>query len=340
MLTHNHEAEDGSHFLFLPCRSSAFPDPWVERDVPFKRGAAFLFDALGVHRGSGIPTASPTGVTNPRLMALFAMELTQGPNLRFPNLRVTQSIKRPQLWAPGGRVAKTVHCEGAVRCTGKVVAKCYGCDRAALCAAHKDGLCVPCHEGEEPERGEEEELVEDPNGVSIEHCAQCLLLVGTTTGHFLLSGLGVGREVVAPLTNEEVGGIAGHPDECPLAKVCHGEALPWPTLQGHLGIRVLPGCIFVVRKGLYGGTALQSALRPPFRPSPVVPLVRPKVLRLCRPSNKALKHETSGIRLRERLPSASRAKEKDFDLTSTKVFLTSPPSKGNLRIASKIMSPE
>ena len=39
----------------------------------------------------------------------------------------------------------------------------------------------------------------------------------------------------------------------------------------------------------------------------------------------ALKDETSGIPLRERLPSASRAKEKHFDLTSTKVFLTSPP---------------
>ena len=39
----------------------------------------------------------------------------------------------------------------------------------------------------------------------------------------------------------------------------------------------------------------------------------------------ALKDETSSIPLRERLPSASRAPEKDFDLTSTKVFLTSPP---------------
>ena len=66
---------------------------------------------------------------------------------------------------------------------------------------------------------------------------------------------GGGREVVAPLTNEEVGGVAGHPDQCPLAKVCHGEALPWPTLQGHVGIRVPPGCILVVRKGLYGGVA-------------------------------------------------------------------------------------
>ena len=39
----------------------------------------------------------------------------------------------------------------------------------------------------------------------------------------------------------------------------------------------------------------------------------------------ALKDETSGIPLRERLPSASGATEKDFDLTSTKVFLTPPP---------------
>ena len=49
-------------------------------------------------------------------------------------------------------------------------------------------------------------MVEDPNGVSIEQCARCLLLVGTTTGHFLLSGWGNGREVIAPLTNEELGG--------------------------------------------------------------------------------------------------------------------------------------
>ena len=98
-------------------------------------------------------------------------------------------------------------------------------------------------------------MVEDPNGVSIEQCAQCLLPVGTTTGHYLLSGWGNGREVIAPLTNEEVGGVAGHPDQCPLAKVCHGEALPWPSLQGHVGIRVQLGCILVVRRGLYGGVA-------------------------------------------------------------------------------------
>ena len=188
-------------------------------------------------------------------MAFFAIELTQGGNLRFPNLHVTQSIKRPQLGAPGGRVAKTVQCDGAVRCRGKVVANCYGCNRTVLCAAHKDGLCVPCQEGEEVEGGEEEEVVEDPNGVSIQQCAQCLLLVGTTTGHFLLSGWGNGREVIAPLTNEEVVGVAGQPDQCPLAKVCHGEALPWPSLQGHVGIRVPPGCILVVKRGSYAGVA-------------------------------------------------------------------------------------
>ena len=144
MLTHNHEAEDGSHFLFVPSSSSGFPDPWVGRAVPFKGGTAFFFNALDVHRGCGIPKASPTGVTNTRLMAFFAIELPQGPNLRFSNLHVTQSIKRPQLGALGGPVAKIVPCEGVVRCRGKLVAKCYGCDRAALCAAHEDGLCVPC----------------------------------------------------------------------------------------------------------------------------------------------------------------------------------------------------
>ena len=89
------------------------------------------------------------------------------------------------------------------------MAKCYGCDQAALCAAHKDGLCVPCQEGEEPQGGRKRRGG-DPNGVSIEQCAQCLLPVGTTTGHILLTGWGGGREVVAPLTTEEVGGVAGH----------------------------------------------------------------------------------------------------------------------------------
>ena len=108
-------------------------------------------------------------------MAFFAIELTQGGNRRFPNLHVTQSIKRPQLGARGGRVAKTVQCDGAVRCRGKVVANCYGCNRLILCTAHKDGLCVPCQEGEEVEGREEEEVVEDPNGVGPHLHAHSLL---------------------------------------------------------------------------------------------------------------------------------------------------------------------
>ena len=103
----------------------------------------------------------------------FAIELTQGPNLRFPNLHVTRPIKRPQLGAPCARGAQTAPCEGAVGCRGKVVAKCYGCERVGLCAAHKDGLYVPRQEGEEPEGGEEEG-VEDPNGV-IEQCVYLFL---------------------------------------------------------------------------------------------------------------------------------------------------------------------
>ena len=41
MLTNKHEAEDGSHFRFVPSNNSGFLDPWVERAVPFKRGNFF-----------------------------------------------------------------------------------------------------------------------------------------------------------------------------------------------------------------------------------------------------------------------------------------------------------
>ena len=33
----------GRIFFFVPSSSSGFPDPWVERAVPFKRGTAFFF---------------------------------------------------------------------------------------------------------------------------------------------------------------------------------------------------------------------------------------------------------------------------------------------------------
>ena len=131
-------------------------------------------------------------MTQPRLMAFFAIGLTQGGNLRFPNLHVTQSIKRPQLGAPGGRVAKTVQCEGAVRCRGKVVAKCYGCERAVLCTAHKDGLCVPCQEGEEVEGEEEEEVEEDPNGSALSHLLSACSRWEQPPGFFCCRGGGMG----------------------------------------------------------------------------------------------------------------------------------------------------
>ena len=54
----------------------------------------------------------------------------------------------------------------------------------------------------------------------------------------------------------------------------------------------------------------------------------------------ALKDETSRIPVREHPPSASRAREKNFDLTSTNVFLTFPPSKDNLWFVSKGMFPQ
>ena len=54
-----------------------------------------FFYSLDVHRGSGIPKAAPGCFSDPRVMAFFAIEVTQGPNLRFPNMHVTQGIKRP-----------------------------------------------------------------------------------------------------------------------------------------------------------------------------------------------------------------------------------------------------
>ena len=63
------------------------------------------------------------------------------------------------------------------------------------------------------------------------------------------------RGPVGGFNTEEVGGLAGHPDQYPLATVCHGEALQWPTLQGHGGMKVPAATILVVRKGMYGGVA-------------------------------------------------------------------------------------
>ena len=82
---------------------------------------------------------------------------------------------------------------------------------------------------------------------------------------------------------------------------------------------------------------IETTLQPP--PPPGTP-GKAQALAALQDFKQALKDETSGIPLRERLPSASRATEKDFDLTSTKYFLTPPPpSKGNLWIASKSVFP-
>ena len=238
MLTHNHEEEDGSHFLFVPSSSSGFPDPWVERAVPFKRGTAFFFNALDVHRGSGIPKASPTGVSHPRLMAFFAIELTVGGNLRFPNLHVTQSIKRPQF----------LTCTVILTGDGKGMQAMGG-------AGSKCWLC------------------KDPNGI----VEQMGVESTSRWGSFL-------RSVT--------------PDRRP------GD-------YQHAACRILNGIAKRIE------TTLQAL--PPSTPG------KAQALAALQAFKQALKDETAGIPLRERLPSASRATEKDFDLTSTKVFLTSPP---------------
>ena len=66
----------------------------------------------------------------PRLMAFFATELTQVPNLTFPKLHVTQAIKPPQKWSLEGLDVKAPTCwgGGGVRCRGKVVTSCYARD--------------------------------------------------------------------------------------------------------------------------------------------------------------------------------------------------------------------
>ena len=172
------------------------------RGLCHSRGALpFFFNAFDVHRESGIPKASPTGVSYPRL-------IPQGPNLRFPTLHVTQAIKRPQLWSPGGLGANTAPCKRAVRCRGKVLAKCYGCEPAGLCTAHKDGLCVPCQEGEEPEGGEEEGWG-IPMGSALRNALNACSRWEQPPGFFVE---GVGWGGWPPLHSGGGGGLAGHPD--------------------------------------------------------------------------------------------------------------------------------
>ena len=66
------------------------------RGLCHSRGALpFFFNALDVHRGWGIPKASPKGVTHPHLMAFFAIELAQGGNLRFSNSNSNSILQLP-----------------------------------------------------------------------------------------------------------------------------------------------------------------------------------------------------------------------------------------------------
>ena len=238
VLTHNHEAEDGSHFLFIPSSSSGFRDPWLERAVPFKRGSAIFFlSALDVHRGSGIPKISPTAVTDPRLMAFFAIEITQGHNLRFPNVQVIESIKRPQLGAPRAPVAKTVPSEGAVRCRGKVVAKCYGCDRAALCAAQKDGLCVPCQEGEEPEGGGGGVGGGPLMGSALSNVLSACSRWEQPPGIFCCRGGGLGgRRLPHSLMRRWWGGSQATPISAPWPRCAMGRHCPGPPCKDMWGL--------------------------------------------------------------------------------------------------------
>ena len=132
--------------------------------------------------------------------------------------------------------------------------------------------------------------------------------------------------------------MGGAGSKCWLCKEPKGDTSRWgaflrsvtpdrrPGDYQHAACRILNGI------AKHTETTLQAL--PPDTPG------KAQALAAVPPFKQAVKDETSGIPLRERLPSALGALEKDFDLTSTKVFLTPPPSKGNLWIASKIMSPK
>ena len=64
----------------------------------------------------------------------------------------------------------------------------------------------------------------DDHGICIEQLATCLPPLDTTPGHFLVGGGGCWP----PLQSAGVcaGGMTGHPEQCPLARMCHEETLP------------------------------------------------------------------------------------------------------------------
>ena len=74
MLPNIREAEDGSHFLFVPSSSSGFRDPWVERSVSFKRGTAFFLMPLMFIGGRAFQR--PPVVVCPILASWLFLQLT------------------------------------------------------------------------------------------------------------------------------------------------------------------------------------------------------------------------------------------------------------------------
>ena len=76
MLTHNHAAQDGSHFLFVPSSSWGIPDPWLDRAVPFKSGTAFFCNALDVHRGLSWAFQRPQPPVCPILASWHFLQLS------------------------------------------------------------------------------------------------------------------------------------------------------------------------------------------------------------------------------------------------------------------------
>ena len=70
--------------------------------MPLKRRTTFLFT---------MPLMS-TSVANPGRMVFFAIELTQGHKLRFPNLNVTQAMKRSQKGPHEGSGVNAPTCQG------------------------------------------------------------------------------------------------------------------------------------------------------------------------------------------------------------------------------------
>ena len=135
-----------------------------------------------------------------------------------------------------GLGAKASMCQGGgVSCSGNVVARCYGSNRADLCMAHKARLCVRWVIGGGGGGGRGEY----PNGVCIEQYAPCLLLNGTTTGHFLLMGWGRGRGDWFPSFQRGGGGGGWHSTptnaprpRCPVGRHCPGQPA---RARGHLG---------------------------------------------------------------------------------------------------------